>query len=317
MDNVRDRRAAAGTLGVMELPTTVQLAHHTTVLAPRRDVRVLGVHPASGLVVEDLAAPLAGLLDGLVRPAVTAELVATAAAAAVPATVTAALLDRLVRAGIVVDAESAATAVRARRSGVVAVHGDGPLAAGLVAALRRTGVGSVRSAVPRRPPPDLVLLADGAPGAAVVAELHDRGTAHLPVVLCDGRGLVGPLVLPGRSACLGCVERHRADADPLWPTLSARLVGQAGRGDPACLDATVGFGAAQALAALVGTVAPGPAPAALGATLDLDATAGTVTRWEWSPHPGCACGAPPNGPAGRRGRGATSAEDRGGETIMR
>jgi len=37
----------------------------------------------------------------------------------------------------------------------------------------------------------------------VVRELHTAGVAHLPVRLRDGAGLVGPLVIPGVTSCLG------------------------------------------------------------------------------------------------------------------
>ena len=31
-----------------------------------------------------------------------------------------------------------------------------------------------------------------------------QGVAHLPVRVRDGTGLVGPLVIPGQTSCLGC-----------------------------------------------------------------------------------------------------------------
>jgi len=37
----------------------------------------------------------------------------------------------------------------------------------------------------------------------VVRELHSCGIAHLPVRLRDGAGLVGPLVVPGVTTCVG------------------------------------------------------------------------------------------------------------------
>jgi hypothetical protein len=53
---------------------------------------------------------------------------------------------------------------------------------------------------------------------------------------------------------------------------------------------------AQALVALdAASAAPtsGPVPAALGATLELDLTAGALLRRRWTGHPDCTCGAPP------------------------
>ena len=77
-----------------------------------------------------------------------------------------------------------------------------------------------------------------------------RGLAHLAVRLRDGVGVVGPLVYPGRTACLGCLDRTRGDLDPRWPAVAAQLAGRAGVADPAAVTATVGLAVAQAVAAV-------------------------------------------------------------------
>ena len=107
--------------------------------------------------------------------------------------------------------------------------------------------------------------------------------------LRDGVGVVGPLVYPGRTACLGCLDRTRGDLDPRWPAVAAQLAGRAGVADPAAVTATVGLAVAQAVAA-VEAVDGGPT-AALGATLELDVDAGELRRRTWSAHPECPCGA--------------------------
>ena len=51
---------------------------------------------------------------------------------------------------------------------------------------------------------DLVVLSDFlVTDPRVVRELHTARVAHLPVRLRDGAGLVGPLVIPGVTSCLG------------------------------------------------------------------------------------------------------------------
>jgi bacteriocin biosynthesis cyclodehydratase domain-containing protein len=144
---------------------------------------------------------------------------------------------------------------------------------------------------PQRAVPDLVVLADAsAPDPVQVAELHAAGTAHLVIRMRDGVGVVGPLVLPGRTTCLGCLEIERCARDPAWPAATALLVGTPGRADPACVAATAGLATAQVLVALDG---PGSedGPPTLEATLELDTEAGTIVRRTWSPHPDCGCGA--------------------------
>ena len=80
-------------------------------------------------------------------------------------------------------------------------------------------------------PPDVVVLvetdvADPGRGPALVA----AGTAHLSVVVREADTVVGPLVVPGDGPCLRCLDLHRADADPAWPTLAGQLRGSATAG---------------------------------------------------------------------------------------
>lgn len=195
------------------------------------------------------------------------------------------------------------------RAGVGTVHldADGPvsggdLGTGLVDADRgvrrdravaraaaRLVPGTVVTAPPQRLAPDLVVLADAqAPPPRLVERLLGEGVPHLAVRLRDGVGVVGPLVLPGRSACLRCLDLHRSDRDPDWPGVAAQLVGTTGAADPPCVTATAALGTAQALAALDDT-AP---PPALDATIEYDVLAATSVTRRWSRHPGCGCGGP-------------------------
>ena len=162
--------------------------------------------------------------------------------------------------------------------------------AALTALARRARPGAdVRPPPDRGPEPDLVVLADAAAADPhVVERLHRDAVAHLPVRLRDGTGVVGPLVLPGRTACLRCADRHREDAEPGWLGIAAQLVGRPGPGDATAAAATAALAAAQALALLDG----GPAPAALAAELALDVVGGRLDRHPVTPHPGCGCGAP-------------------------
>ncbi len=51
---------------------------------------------------------------------------------------------------------------------------------------------------------DLVVLADYLiADPRMVRDLHSQGVAHLAVRVRDGTGLVGPLVIPGMTSCLG------------------------------------------------------------------------------------------------------------------
>jgi bacteriocin biosynthesis cyclodehydratase domain-containing protein len=164
-------------------------------------------------------------------------------------------------------------------------------ASATAAALTRLRPGAGTGPPRQRTVPDLVVLADaGTPDPVRVAQLHATGTAHLAVRVRDGVGVVGPLVLPGRTTCLGCLEIERCARDPVWAAAAAQLVGVPGRASAACVAATAGLATAQALVALDGP--DGAAgPPVLDATLELDTDAGTIVRRTWTPHPDCRCGA--------------------------
>jgi len=301
------------------LPRTVRLAPHRTLLPLGAETRMIGLDPASALLVEGLGPALTDLLAALRSPGDPRALVAGSGDEAAAA---AALLCRLVEAGAVVDARGEQRRASYRAEAVVHVHGGGPLADGVAAGLIRAGIGTVRLVVPQRCPdasghrpgravagvdpqvchgsapqrsrPDLAVLADAlVPDPGLVAQLVAAGTAHLPVCLRDGVGVVGPLVLPGRSPCLHCLDLHRCAREPAWPRILAQLGSQAGSAETECVAATVALATAQALAVLDTPAAP---PPALAATLHLDPATATLVRRPWVTHPGCGCARPDRHP---------------------
>jgi hypothetical protein len=73
-------------------------------------------------------------------------------------------------------------------------------------------------------PIPVVLLAAHAVAPHQWAPLQRADAPHLPLVFAGGRADVGPLVVPGRTACLGCLAAHERDRDPAWPALVTQLV---------------------------------------------------------------------------------------------
>jgi len=133
--------------------------------------------------------------------------------------------------------------------------------------------------------PDLVLLVPAA-GRAVPAA--PTGAPYLLAQVVDGTGVVGPLVRPGVSACLRCLDLHRSDRDPDWPALAAQL----------CADSTelVGCDAGLALMVAAQTVREALAlldgadsPASVGGTLELAPGDWRWRRRSWQVHPDCPC----------------------------
>ncbi|HEY9524598.1 MAG TPA: thiamine biosynthesis protein ThiF, partial [Thermopolyspora sp.] len=136
-------------------------------------------------------------------------------------------------------------------------------------------------------PPDLVVLAPVTPLDGVLAgELAERGVPHLLTAAFEGRGSVGPLVLPGRTCCLRCLDLTRRDRDPAWPAISRQLGGFP-VGEVACgtiLSAVIAAHAAGHALAFV----DGHETALANGTLDVSPD-WHWRRRSWKPHPQCSC----------------------------
>lgn len=137
--------------------------------------------------------------------------------------------------------------------------------------------------------PSLALLVGG--------RAHDRGlrsalaasaTPHLVAAVQEVRGTVGPLVVPGSTPCLDCLDLHRRDRDPDWPLLAAQQTAPGPGGTPACDTAlALAVAACAALQALAHV--DGQVPAAVAGTLELAPPDHRWRRRSWSAHPGCGC----------------------------
>ena len=115
-----------------------------------------------------------------------------------------------------------------------------------------------------------------------------RGAPHLVAQVRDTVGVVGPLVLPGRSSCLRCAELTRTDLDPDWPALSAQLASPS-RHREACDGPLAVMVAAQAAMQVLMLVDGTADPATVGGTLELALPDWRWRRRSWPLHPSCAC----------------------------
>ncbi|MEW5630860.1 ThiF family adenylyltransferase, partial [Streptomyces hydrogenans] len=60
------------------------------------------------------------------------------------------------------------------------------------------------------------------------------GIPHLYAGVLEATGVVGPLVLPGGTACARCLQEEATDRDPAWPRLLAQWRSGAPHPLPAC-----------------------------------------------------------------------------------
>jgi hypothetical protein len=264
----------------------------------------LGTEPGHALVLDE-AAPLAALLTALdgVRTADDPGLDGS-------------LVEALHTAGVVVDSEvwraetgleseaahlltrgldadATRRQIASRRRAEVRIVGDDPLAGSVADLLEASGVGTISTGSAPTSRADLVIVAvEGEAARDLADECVRADVAHFVAATRDGCGVVGPLVLPGRTACLRCLDIERSAVDTAWPAIVAQLprplstpAGSLVRAVSAVLDAaTAVVTVRDALAQLAGDVA-----LTHNATLRIGPDLSQLRRYRWSLQPGCGC----------------------------
>ncbi|MGH3157330.1 MAG: hypothetical protein ACRDNF_12235, partial [Streptosporangiaceae bacterium] len=164
-----------------------------------------------------------------------------------------------------------------------------PRPAGVARAIQRTAP-EVKTVDNARRRPDIAVLT-GQHGPELAARLLAARVPHLTATADEAIGVVGPLVVPGRTACLHCLDLARTERDPAWPLIMAQLIGRQPV-TPACDCVLATSVAAQASAQVLAFVdRGGRADAVTNGTLELVLPGWQWRRRTWRPHPGCGCGA--------------------------
>ena len=132
------------------------------------------------------------------------------------------------------------------------------------------------------------MLADGYP-PELPGTLVAGAVAHLTAAASEAIGVVGPLVIPGRTACLSCVDLARSDRDPAWPLILAQTSGRTSQ-PAACTAVLAAAVAAQATAqALAYLDQAASGGVVINGTLELVLPDWQWRRRSWAPHPHCRC----------------------------
>ena len=134
----------------------------------------------------------------------------------------------------------------------------------------------------------VLVVADQEPHREAADEAMRRGLPFLCVGVRELVGLVGPFVVPGRTACLRCVDLGRAALDRCWTTLvdSAQASPpHAPSCPPSLASVTAGY-AAQELALW----ASGAMPVCCDRVVEIPHGLGEVQTVSFQPHPHCGCG---------------------------
>jgi bacteriocin biosynthesis cyclodehydratase domain-containing protein len=181
----------------------------------------------------------------------------------------------------------------------VAVTGSSPLLDAIVALLTGCGLSPEHvdaESVGSRPAPAL--------GVAVSHHVHDpqvtgawlrRDVPHLCVVVGDRSTRVGPIVVPGATACAHCLDLHRSRVDPGWGVIAGQLWGRSPTVEGPIVVADVAARAARRVRdRLLELSRDSLRVCANDSVIDtVDHDTGRVTSTVSRPHPGCGCAALP------------------------
>ncbi|MDQ1627216.1 MAG: hypothetical protein QOI54_960 [Actinomycetota bacterium] len=158
-------------------------------------------------------------------------------------------------------------------------------------AARRVAPGVRARLAAGREQPDLVVLTPDERGLEDLPDrLLRRGVPHLFATVRDGTGVVGPLVLPGRSSCHRCHDLHRTDRDPAWPRVAAQLAGRTPQATTPCDVVLATAVAAQAAAQVLAHLDGDRPPPTVDGTIEISQADGRTRRRGWTVHPLCGCG---------------------------
>ena len=212
------------------------------------------------------------------------------------------------------DGDGGARTLARRLTAQIRIHGAGPVGTGIAGLLEKSGIGRITQSEPGTLRPGAALAGTGDPGKArsgtvpsgmalpdlailagrhpmdLRASLMRDGVPHLAVTADEAIGVVGPLVIPGRTACLRCLDLTRAERDPAWPLILAQLEGR--EPDPQACDAPLAAAvAAQAAAQVLAFIDRAVAvDAVANGTLELVLPGWQWRRRTWPRHPACSCG---------------------------
>jgi bacteriocin biosynthesis cyclodehydratase domain-containing protein len=102
--------------------------------------------------------------------------------------------------------------------------------------------------------------------------------------------VIGPLVAPGRSACIRCVEHIDAERDPAWPWIMTQLRTSISARHGGAYDTVVGTAAAAfACLQILTWIDRQQSPSLQDAVAHLMGPEGIPQIHAVSPHPACGC----------------------------
>ncbi len=180
---------------------------------------------------------------------------------------------------------TAAERARSRAAVSIEVSGVDPLARQAADALIAAGVSAPRRT---QPPTARLMLSEGEPVRGPIDDLVREGAPHLLVTSRAGCVELGPFVSPGLTACLRCVDAHRAESDPRRRLVVEQISQAVAGGAPEPRDSLVwSLALAWAVRDLV-RFAEGDRPSTWSTSYEIGPLH-PPRGVEWMRHPHCGC----------------------------
>ena len=118
----------------------------------------------------------------------------------------------------------------------------------------------------------------------------NRQVPHIAIIFDVDGVWVSQLIIPGRTACLFCLEQNRTDKDLAWPVIASQLVTSELRFDD---SASQLFSAGVALKSILMQLDnyAGRLDTLVSRGYRFDAKSGEISEMTWPRHEGCSCNA--------------------------
>lgn len=116
--------------------------------------------------------------------------------------------------------------------------------------------------------------------------------AHYPVAISGDQGRIGPLIIPGRTACLDCLDLRESDRDRAWPALvdQVRLRHHHTRAQDSALTALSSAAAVRAILNFLDTSSDRRNSPESNGYNEFRVSDQSATFVPVAPHPLCGCG---------------------------
>lgn len=117
----------------------------------------------------------------------------------------------------------------------------------------------------------------------------NRDVPHIAVSFDTEFASVSPMIIPGRTACLFCLENMRTDQDSNWPVLASQLIGSQKKFDDAASQLFAAGVVIQKILARIDKVAGFEQSEENLSGYRMNLKTGEITEFVWPKHKACSC----------------------------